>query len=210
MQGSAGRITAARQWRQTGAAIHRSWSRESAGFLTLSQKNRIFKCQSAPCTRIFLVVGRYLKPGTSNTTMQITFRFSSSSSASGPQPRQLPQPDCSAGQPLRPVEHSRDQRPFRLVHLRSQQPVNSRPLQTEKGRAVTGPPFFCQLEARYRRKCARRLDARTKKTVVRERARCSFRLFQTDFASGWRGVQSLGGKATRQKLGLGSRNSTPT
>src|SRR5215472_7631778 len=29
-------------------------------------------------------------------------------------------------------------------------------------------------------------------------------------ASGWRGDQSLGGKATRQKVGLGSKNSTPT
>src|SRR5215469_2097561 len=29
-------------------------------------------------------------------------------------------------------------------------------------------------------------------------------------ASGWRGDQSLGGNATRQKVGLGSRNSTPT
>ena len=31
-----------------------------------------------------------------------------------------------------------------------------------------------------------------------------------DFASGWRGVQSFGGKATRQNVGLGSMNSTPT
>jgi hypothetical protein len=31
-----------------------------------------------------------------------------------------------------------------------------------------------------------------------------------DFASGWRGVQSCGGKATRQNLELGSMNSTPT
>ena len=31
-----------------------------------------------------------------------------------------------------------------------------------------------------------------------------------DFASAWRGVQSLGGKATCQNMGLGSVNSTPT
>jgi hypothetical protein len=31
-----------------------------------------------------------------------------------------------------------------------------------------------------------------------------------DFASGWRGVQSFGGNATRQNVGLGSMNSTPT
>ena len=31
-----------------------------------------------------------------------------------------------------------------------------------------------------------------------------------DFASGWRGVQSFGGKTTRQNVGLGSINSTPT
>src|SRR6266581_498681 len=35
-------------------------------------------------------------------------------------------------------------------------------------------------------------------------------VFTRDLASGWRGVQSFGGKATCQKVGLGSRNSTPT
>lgn len=40
---------------------------------------------------------------------------------------------------------------------------------------------------------------------------CStIRQFYPDFASGWRGVQSFGGKATRQNVGLGSMNSTPT
>src|SRR5438477_6582509 len=34
--------------------------------------------------------------------------------------------------------------------------------------------------------------------------------FVRDLASGWWGVQSFGGKATCQNMGLGSRNSTPT
>jgi hypothetical protein len=38
----------------------------------------------------------------------------------------------------------------------------------------------------------------------------SVREFYPDFASGWCGVQSLGGKATCQNVGLGSMNSTPT
>jgi hypothetical protein len=36
------------------------------------------------------------------------------------------------------------------------------------------------------------------------------RQFYPDFASGWRGLQSFGGKATRQNDGLGNMNSTPT
>ena len=38
----------------------------------------------------------------------------------------------------------------------------------------------------------------------------TIRCFYTGFASGWCGVQSFGGKATRQNVGLGSMNSTPT
>lgn len=34
--------------------------------------------------------------------------------------------------------------------------------------------------------------------------------FCLDFASGWRGDQSFGGKDTRQNVGLGRVNSTPT
>src|SRR6266849_2499506 len=39
---------------------------------------------------------------------------------------------------------------------------------------------------------------------------CRRYVFTRDLASGWRGVQSFGGKATCQKVRLGSRNSTPT
>src|SRR6266567_8553069 len=56
----------------------------------------------------------------------------------------------------------------------------------------------------------RRSERGQSRACKMSRQGCRRYVFNRDLASGWRGVQSFGGKATCQKVGLGSRNSTPT